>query len=322
MTSSAPTVVEVECLAHLDPKPPVGLLLQSLPIENLHHARLRLRHPAGFYGLSLTRLVSRFFAVLDELESVLAKHAVSGELPDLVRLTERVESLLYALAEHMDDCKNVIRVLFDSEKAAKKSRYYSRFGVEIARYRNRVGEIVNSIKHRTGRLCGVMMHAEGTIVPGYYVESAIDARVVGPDPNIHNGGDTAISLCRDLKSHFVHLYHVARSLEAAVVGIWDFPLAPKDPPSDAEEPRFLDLARRLRLLPDVVYFDERLQPYPRIEIRRSSVLGNRLNLSLETPAQPLRTLRRYQIRTSFNGDGFTNTFKVPYLSAGWQKKFS
>ncbi len=306
----------------IDPKPRIAWLLRNLPYDQLHYSRLRLRHPAGIYSLSLGRLANRFRTVLDELDSVRTKYETGAELPELGVLIDRHESLLYALAEHLDDCKNILRSFFTSNKIANKNCSVRDFASRAANYRNRVGEIVNAIKHRTGRLCGVMMHHEELFVPGYFVESAIDARIVGPDPNLHNDGDTAISLYRDLKLHFVHLYLLGQHLENAVFEIWSSPLEPKPPELGKEPLDLLDLARRLRLLPDVVYFDERLLAYPRIRILRANDGRNEVRFSYEQPEQPLRTFGKYQLRAAFQGDGFTDTFKLPYFRTGWQRDFT
>lgn len=314
-------IFDAQAPENVDPKPKIAWLLRNLPYDKLYYSRLHLRHPAGIYSLSLTRLSSRFRNVLDELDSVRTKYATSGNLPELGVLIDRHESLLYALAEHLDDCKNILRSFFASNKVANKNLSVRDFSSSVADYRNRVGEIVNAIKHRTGRLCGVMMYHEEVFVPGYYVESAIEPRVVGPDPNLHNGGDTAISLYRDLKFHFVHLYLVGHYLESVVLEIWASPLDPKFPEPGKEPLEFLELARRLRLLPDIVYFDERLLAYPRITILRANAPQSDLTFSYEQPEQPIRTFGKYKLRASFHGDGFTDTFKLPYLRTGWQRDF-
>lgn len=313
--------LNVESPQQIDPKPSVGWILHSLPVEQIHHHRLRLRHPAGIYSLSLTRIAARFRSVLDELDTLRTDYASNGKIPDVVVLADRVESLLYCLVEHLEDCKNVLRILFASERSADKSPHYSHFDKEILSYRRRLGEIVNSIKHRTGRICGVILHNRSLFVPGYYVESAIDATSVGPDTNLHNGGDTAISLFRDLKYHFVHVYLIAHHLQNAVQSIWNSPLEPEFLKPKSEKLEFLELARRLILLPDVVYYDERLLPYPRIRIGTLGDQVNRLTLAFAHPDQSLRTFDDYQIRVSFQGDSFTKTIKLPYLRTGWQRQF-
>lgn len=316
-----PKVVDAQSPNNVDPKPRIAWLLRSLPGDKLYHQRLRLRHPAGIYSLSLGRLSSRFQNVLNELDSVRADYADSRELPELEILIDRQESLLYALAEHLDDCKNILKSFFESNKTANKDEAVRDSGSRVADYRNRVGQIVNSVKHRTGRLCGVMMYDEEIFVPGYYVESAIDRCTVGPDPMLHNGGDTAISLYRDLKYHFVQVYFLGNHLENAVLGIWNSRLEAKYPEPGKEPMDFLELGRRLRLLPDVVYFDERLVAYPRITIRRANDPRSELRFSCEPPVHPLRTFRQFQLRASFQGDGFTTTFKLPYFRTGWQRDF-
>lgn len=344
----------VEALGKEDPCPEVGNLLATFPKEALHHRRLRLRHPKGIYFLSLARLAERFEPLLDSMEERLTEFEVlrprlepnadgtvknNGELEALLEKTldstEGVESLVYSIAEHLEDCRNILLSLFPSNGQAKKHPSVRGFKRHIETYRNRVGEVVNAVKHRGARIQSLVMYDAQKFVPGYFVEGPLELPggedVVGPDPNLHDAGDTAFSLFRDLKWHFVSVYQVAAFLREAVLDIVQtesIRLSPNSAklesksPNRSEEPQrpFLDLARRLSLLPDVVFPDETSLPYPLIRIAWSDAAGCRLVLSCSESSERPRSFRVFQQRVRLTGDSSTRIFKIPYLSKDWQRR--
>src|SRR5688572_28151628 len=98
-------MIEIHSPTSVDAQPPVAWLLRALPYEKLHYFRYNVRHPAGIYGLSLTRIAQRLAAVLDGLDSVMSSYKL-GMLPDnIIPLVDRYESFLYSLDEHLEDCK-------------------------------------------------------------------------------------------------------------------------------------------------------------------------------------------------------------------------
>jgi len=136
-------------------------------------------------------------------------------------------------------------------------------------YRDRVGRIVNLIKHRAGRFRPVFMHWNEMGVPGYFIEGVLGDGVVGPDPRIHPGGNTAISLFRDARYHFVHMYLVGSALQRLITDVMG--TSPVEPPSGnpRAEPEFpiREVGRRLSLLPRIVFPDELHLPDPMIRLR-------------------------------------------------------
>lgn len=346
--------ISVEALGNADPCPQVGDLLATFPREALYHRRLRLRNPKGIYFLSLARLTERFQLLLDHMEERLTEFEVLRPRLELkgdqtvkdnqalVALLERVldgtagiESLVYSLAEHLEDCRNILLSLFPSNSAVKKHPSVRRFKDQIEPYRNRVGEVVNAVKHRGARIQSLVMYDVKNFVPGYFVEGPLELPggedVVGPDPNLHDAGDTAFSLFRDLKWHFVSVYQVAAFLREAVLDIAQtesISLSPNGARLESksvnwsEEPQrpFLDLARRLSLLPDVVFPDETSLPYPLIRIAWSDAAGCRLVLSCSESAERPRSFRVFQQRVRLTGDSSTTIFKIPYLSKDWQRR--
>lgn len=346
--------IVVEALGKEDPCPQVGDLLASFPKEALYHRRLRLRHPKGIYFLSLARLAERFHLLLDGIEERLAEFevlrprlepnadrtvknnkALEALLEKALDSVEGVESLAYSLAEHLEDCRNILLSLLPSNGAAKRHPSVRRFKGQIEPYRNRVGEVVNAVKHRGARIQSLVMYDAQKFVPGYFVEGPLELPggedVVGPDPNLHDGGDTAFSLFRDLKWHFVSVYQVAAFLREAVLELAQTESIRLSPNSDkleskrldrSEEPHrpFLELARRLSLLPDVVFPDETSFPYPLIRIAWSDAAGCRLVLSYSESSERPRSFRVFQQRVRLTGDSSTTIFKVPYLSKDWQRR--
>jgi hypothetical protein len=307
--------------AGLDLEPPIAGKLRRIPPEKLHHARLRRRHPAGLYHISLGRVADRIEAVLAALEPLKPPFEGGGEPPGLASIMEATEALLYATMEHLENCDSLLLSLFPSNDSAKADRALKQFRREIKIYRDRVAMIVNAVKHSAGRIRPVLMYSDEAFAVGYFVEGVIEDKVIGPDPNIHNGGDTAISIFRDLKLHFSHLFFVGAALEKAVAAISGQELSPKSETAEdrKHEFRLRELARRISLLPEIVFPDELAMPFPLIRLRQADNFRSEAEFSFNPQSHGVRTFGKFRMIASWGGDSVTRTFKVPYLRPGWQR---
>lgn len=313
--------VVVVASAGADLRPPLAERLKRIPVAGLHNARLQLRHPAGLYHISLERLAERFEAILDPLEVLSSEFQAGAEPPDLGDIIDKTEALLRSVMEYLEDCNNVLISLFPSNREAVVHPAVKQFAREIKPYRDRVAMIVNAVKHRAGRLRPAFMHWNSAFAPGYFVEGVLEGGIIGPDANIHNGGDTAISLFRDVKLHFVMIFFVSASLDKAVSQI--VKLDPRQPGNVEKNEKgvlkYRELARRISPLPSIVFPDEIVVPFPLIRLLKADAFGSEVEFIYRVGDARCLTFGKFKLQVQWGGDGVADTFKVPYLRPGWQK---
>jgi hypothetical protein len=228
-----------------------------------------------------------------------------------------MEALLHAVMGHLEACQAILFSLFASNREALAAPSVKQFNREIKAYREQVAMIVNAVKHRGTRFGSALMYDAAAYAPGYFVESELEDGVIGPDRNIHHGGDTAISLFRDLKLHLCQLFFVGASVEKAAGAITAL-----EDRTDGEQVsksgyRVREVARRISLLPEIVFPDEVHLPFPLIRLRRADDFSTEAEFSLNP--QRVRTFGRFEMKVTYGADSVAKTFKVPYLRPGWQQ---
>jgi hypothetical protein len=234
--------------------------LASIPASSARSGELGLRPPIGVYNVGFSRVVSRFERLLPPLEVIAGGQWTEEKLPDYDVTLESFEAVLCALLEHVDDCRSILRALFDSPASFKSNCSVRKYDERVRLYRDHIGNVVNAIKHRQGRLRGVSVFNPQLLIPGYYVETAHPDGMIGPDKYIHDNGDTAFSCYENCRYHFVNLFRCAYLLNEAVQGTVS--LEPtKSPYTDqSERKKLLELARRISGLPNTCFLDETFKP--------------------------------------------------------------
>jgi hypothetical protein len=232
---------------------------------------------------------------------------------------ESFESVLYALLEHVDDCRNILRALFDSPASFKSNRSVRKYDEKVRLYRDHLGSVVNAIKHRQGRLRGVSVLNPQLLIPGYYVETAHPDGMIGPDKYIHDNGDTAFSCYENCRYHFVNLFRCAYLLNEAVSSTVS--LAPaRSPYSDqSEQKKFLEVARRISSLPNTCFLDESFKPAASVQMLSPPGNPETFELKLAKDALARRTLNGFMVKLSFRGDGVSRNFKLPYFGERFKR---
>ena len=98
-----------------------GLLPEASEVLHSHfqiplfYRDYKLRHPLGIYNLSLGEVFFEFREVLDELEVFESnaphiRQKIAEDWGD--KLLSKQRQLLYAIMEHMDDCRNILKSFF------------------------------------------------------------------------------------------------------------------------------------------------------------------------------------------------------------------
>lgn len=191
----------------------------------------------------------------------------------------------------------------------------------------------NKIKHQHGQLRSIMFVPinKGIIayypdsgiwwspphqkIIGYYLEGVHPDGVIGTDLEIHSN-NTAISLNRNLKYHFFHLYLVGIHLKNAIVqGIkksFNVELVPlKKVTLDSEGTKEIEkVAKKISRLPQLFFPDEFNSDFPDVIYHAKD---RKVILTLEYPSYNRVFWRGdYEIKGSFRLDYMNATYRLPY----------
>lgn len=281
--------------------PEVFNYLKVLPDNVLFHADYTERHPFSIYALSMQRVMKAFAAILSELDEVHAALLdVNGNLSyRLHNLPELQRELLSALQAHIDDCFRILKTLHPPTTTSKtrfvktwlkeaKHPTYKSFQQNIGNYRDLVDPLINKIKHNGSQIRPIVMYSRGRTfvtqdlrngiktfpqnirIVGYFLEGMQSDGCIGPDVEFHPGGNTAISLNRDLRFHFANLYRISRHLKSAITKAVrkthniDLPypgiIKPNDYHQDLEQ-----VAKQISCLPSLFFENEFLKSTPDVK---------------------------------------------------------
>ena len=326
--------------------PEVYNYLNSLPDNVIFHSNYSERHPLSIYSLSIQRIVEAFEAVLDEIDLIYtALFDADGDLNyRLDKLPKLQKELLSSLQSHIDDCFRILKTIHPPidkkeifvERWLEKAKHptYKNFKNAVQDYRNSFFPIVNKIKHNGGQLRSLLMYSgdkplkeyhsktgiklfpHNARIVGYYIEGVQSDDCIGADPEIHPGGNTAISFNRDLRLHFANLYrigcHLKRAVVKAVQKLHGVKLAYHTIVKNS--PRYQELetiAERVNRLPYLFFPNEISKKTPGICYFRSV---NSSKLILNFPgSDPVKWHGSTKIFGEFQVDSVYLKYKLPYF---------
>lgn len=287
--------------------PEVFNYLKFLPDNVLFHADHIQRHPFSLYCLSLQQITQAFKAVLDEIDQasaalVDANDCLNYRLDNLPKLQKE---LFHSLLCHIDICYQILKALHPPVELKKSQKFadrwleqvkhptYKKFQDAIKDYRESFAPIFNKVKHEGAPLRSVMVYSRNKGIIEYHPENGVklfhrDARIVGyflegvqpdgcigPDLDIHSGGNTAISLNRDLRRHFANLYRVGEHLKSAIIkAVRELHKIKLPKPAPVEPNPYQDdleqIAERISQLPTLFFEDEFSKTTPYIRYFRGT----------------------------------------------------
>jgi len=128
------------------------VLKNNIDVHSIHE-KLGLRHPFSIYSISLFTIREKMDRVLDLIVPLYVEpQALKNQYTKLdAEIRDATDSLLDALMEHFDDCKNVLNCFLDQKPQKQKKKILSSVKANKG-YRDHVGKIVNQIKHRQRRV--------------------------------------------------------------------------------------------------------------------------------------------------------------------------
>lgn len=286
--------------------PEAALVLPRLAAPS-HHVALGRRPPAGLYAVSLTKVNTRFRLLLDEHSRLVGTAGTDGRLskPNLVDITERLDSFLDAMFEHLEDCLNVLGCFVPPAADVKKSKPVRAYKNSILPYRNYLGNRVNHLKHTQGRLRWVLVLAEGRTHFGYFFEGIRADGVVGPHPVIPSKLD-ADSIAYTLRFHLYYLFEVGRHLSAAARQLAT--LGPEVRSTGTQISQdLLSIVRDVAGLPLMFFPGESKHPWPDVQFDQTGVAATAtLSFLPEAPAGVREIPPGSEVNAWLEGDGTPN----------------
>lgn len=298
--------------------------ITAIPPEYLHHEEHGLRHPQSAYGTSLRLITAQWTRVFNDLATLRARYFSSPEDNFLMDVANSYAALLHKLNEHFDACYSVLRTL-STPKDGKQPQIHSQYLTQVNQvgwkqfqnatktYReSHLGLIVNSMKHSQSELCPLYFHSDTEFRPGFYLRGLLPGGVLGPDPRLHRGGNSAISFARDMLMHLWWLYRTSDLLTVAITSYLDATYKHKLSPARFElsEAKWADVVRNCSLIKPEFFPDECDIPFPRVVYA-----SNPEQLSIEFPSSAgvHRLTGNLNVRVLTTVDGTHQSEKMPYI---------
>jgi hypothetical protein len=341
--------MKIERKTHRDGNlyPEVYNYLQAVPESILFHADYRERHPFSIYSNSIQRVVKSLKSVLSEIDhlSVAPFNTDRTLSRRLDKLPELQKEVLSAMQSHVDDCYRILKTLHPSdtvinerfvERWLDKAKHptYKEFREKVKDYRDSFSPIFNKIKHNGGQIravvicsskhgisaqdlkTGISLLYQDVRIFGYFLEGVQEDGCIGPDPDIHPDGKTAISLNRDLRFHFANLYRIAHHLKTAMVKAvrmthtlnlpYPSSASPIPDQNDLEE-----IADKITSMPSLFFENEFSKSTPNVLYQRT---GQSSQLILEFPGtRQLIWTGDTSLYGEFQVDPICLEYRVPYL---------
>ncbi|MFE8726202.1 hypothetical protein [Aeromonas hydrophila] len=233
--------------------PSIYEFLIGLEDEKLYFKEHGLLHPADIYIEVFDEVVrsgSVLLKALDEMQHDFSK-----------RKDENFHSLifgfLFSISNYIDGCQSITKTFFQkgSDNIGKVNRSFKK---QCDKYTDYVNSKVNYIKHRHRKLATCLFQWENEFIMAYFIAGIVDDNFIGPDPDLHEDPNCAISLNLDIPFHISNIYFLSASLEAILRNELKLKSKPNDRGNGRDQEKyrkFLSMAASLKrnLLPDEIY---------------------------------------------------------------------
>lgn len=268
------------------------------------------RHPLGIYNASLSSVASAFRRVVNKLKPIQTSlpKVDATQVDDLLDSTR---SLLYSLAEHVEDCERILYALAELKPANNPNRTKKavrEFRTNIGDYLKTSSGVANHVKHAQNRLRYMVVSNDKAAALGLFIEGFANDGSLGPNPEFHRGGSTGYSFNRFLRWHFCGIYWLSRNLSTFI-----YELRPELKPAEVNDPNLpsilIEIATEIGQLPTIFFPSEAQDPVPLIEVTGAP---DRV-LTVQCPAnrKAVHALAgQLQISMSYAGDGTSRTFRL------------
>ncbi|WP_417707433.1 hypothetical protein [Rheinheimera aquimaris] len=265
-----------------------------------------IRHPLATYNISVLAVISTIKDLLEDLERAFPLEGKQGSDRVLAinTLKNKTKQFILAMGEHIDACEKVIYCYLRTSEKGKVKKAKDMLRKNLGWYEKHVMTQANHIKHRHSQIRNLCMHNLEHAVPGYFIESAIGPKAVGPDPHIHGNQNTAFSYAREIRLAICGVFYISRSL-TSVLQIHYGRMTSNEAKENKE---LMALIERVANLPKVMLPDEYKLKLPVIESRENYLL-----ISFGASTTPKIPYQSVTFTTLTTTDGDSNAYQMPYL---------
>lgn len=285
---------------------PAQLFLEEKKQGEFRNVELGLRHPLAIYNVSINTVINAFNTLLDTL-ALYNDSDHEKRLGDKVgaSLVQSTDHLLDAVMEHFDDCENIVKVFYASSEKKLCGKALRNLNQTVRQCRDFVAKQVNAIKHNQGRVRLIEFRNPEIKVIGYFIEGVLADGAIGPNPEVHSGGNTAFSYVRVLRYLLATVIFVSRALVSQL----NQRSRVSSPLKKEGLGGFSQVAQRIVALGDYLFPDELDGLIPRIEWqqdKKALIEYPSKSKCGKPPPEPFR------INFIHRGDGISRSFKLPY----------
>lgn len=224
--------------------------------------------------------------------------------------------IIYLSAFYSTNEVNVNRQLFAHQWLSNiqrdKSLFRSFFN-DFKDYRDYLTSIVNKIKHEHGTFADIRIgHPLGKVI-GYTVLKINNDGALSPDENVHDeykGMATANSYTYDIPFHVYNIYRIAELASEVIVSILasnhNVQHIYKSIESSRED-KLIEVLKNVSRLGNI-YFPNEVEK----EVSNLSIDDTSLKIDFGKNLK-LYNYTRYKAEYIFSSDGYTNSYKLPYM---------
>ncbi|EHU4978470.1 hypothetical protein [Vibrio vulnificus] len=187
--------------------------LAGVDEEKLYYKEHGLLHPADIYLEVFDEVVRSGTTLLKALDEM--NHDYSKRKDD--NFYSLILRFLFSLSNYIDGCQSITKTFYP--KGSKLIGKVNRdFKSQCGTYIDYVNAKVNYIKHRHRKLATCLFQWEKEFIIAYYIAGIVGDDMIGPEPDLHEDPNCAISLNWDIPFHIFNIYFLSASLEATLRG--------------------------------------------------------------------------------------------------------
>ncbi|MCS6232793.1 hypothetical protein G3488_18315 [Shewanella baltica] len=291
--------------------PEVIPLLNALPDDGLFHEKYQLMHPCDVYSSVFEEAVESGLKLTRDVLCMHEKKANGGSDNELdLSIKNGTFHFLFSMTNFLDGCQSIIKSLFEDTKSKDFTRANREFLSSIREYNDYVRKSVNYIKHRHRVVRTIYGSWEENLIIGYYIEGVVTKGMLGPDPDIHNESNCAISLNRDIPYHLCNIFSVSAVLASLVRNRFKLKLSDIKSYKNQDERilKFIDSASKL---PRTYFPDELKMNWPEINLKSENQLAKIIYPSSRKPDN--MRLHDMKISLSSTVRSRSRSLKLPYF---------
>jgi hypothetical protein len=299
--------------------PEVAGYLASIKESEYSYKYLNVRHPAGVFEVASSHVVKDFIELLKELE----EHQTNYENDRPIGLEKKFRELINDFFKFYDSCYEIM-VGCCKNHTPPTEEFYSKWldknGYSIGKdFHNgtwndqeNLRKIYNKLKHTSSLLRSVNFNRGKSAIMGFFVQGAEDG-IPGPDRDIHpkyHGSYTGSSYNFTLRELYYILYKICfvlnKILSKHFRDVYNLELNFNEGYKTANKD-WEELYERMNKLPNAYFPNESGK-----RIFQFRISNNKL-IFAKRPAESV-DLNGFMTHMLTSGDGFTRTFRIPYLA--------